>query len=549
MIFRALACGLLLSVIQALAAPPVILISVDTLRADHLSAYGYSRIHTPHIDSFADGGTLYGNIEAQVPLTLPSHTSLFTSTYPFENFIQENAEHVPNGTVTLASVLKSHGYQTAAFIGSVFLEREMGLDQGFDFYDSPFHFEAFSPISGSMFFGGTGQNPYTVRDRRDGALVIGAATRWLNAHRGRQVFVFLHLFDLHKPYLHGSYDAGLMYLDRLLGGLKELLIQQGWWDQSLVTLFSDHGEGLGEHGEASHGYFIYQSTLHVPLLVHWPSGSAAHAARVSQPAGLIDLAPTILDYLHLPRPSSFEGTSLLADTPRPVYAGSVHAHDAFGWAPLRSVQVGSWKYIHAPKPELYNLQNDPHENNNIVEHDPSKAAELRETLDKLLIRYRPRHPASTGPPSPGQVSPATRALLRSLGYLAAGPRTPRTAGADPKDKLPEFQLYERAQLSLYYRHLDDAIALLSRVLAADPGNLLARRDLGAAYLDRGNYAQARSSLEQVLASAPDDYVAQFEVAMADKNLGLAREARTHLEAACKLAPEASQCRAELHKIP
>src|SRR4051812_34247604 len=214
MMLRVAGCAVLLLVSAAMAAPPpVILISIDTLRADHLSAYGYKRIRTPHIDSFAERGTLYGNVSAQIPLTMPSHTSLFTSTYPFENQIEENAERLPPGAVTLASVLKSQGYKTAAFISSVFLEREMGLDQGFDFYDSPFHFEAFSPMSGSMFFGGTERNPYDVRDRRDGALVTGAATRWLNAHKGQPVFVFLHLFDLHKPYLRGDYDGELAYVD------------------------------------------------------------------------------------------------------------------------------------------------------------------------------------------------------------------------------------------------------------------------------------------------------------------------------------------------
>src|SRR5208283_2502233 len=181
------------------AATPVILISIDTLRADHVGAYGYHRIATPNIDSFTQGGTVFTNIACQAPLTLPSHTSLFTSTYPFENGIQENAEMVPSGAVTLAGVLRSRGYKTAAFIGGVFLERQMGLDQGFDTYDSPFDFEAFSPLSGEMFFGGV-ENPYSVRDRRDGVLVVAAALRWIAARRGQPVFVFIHLFDLHTPY-------------------------------------------------------------------------------------------------------------------------------------------------------------------------------------------------------------------------------------------------------------------------------------------------------------------------------------------------------------
>jgi len=525
------------------APPPVILISIDTLRADHLSAYGYTRIRTPSIDSFAERGTLYGNVSAQIPLTMPSHTSLFTSTYPFENQIEENAERLPAGAMTLASVLKSQGYKTAAFISSVFLEREMGLDQGFEFYDSPFHFEAFSPMSGSMFFGGTERNPYGVRDRRDGALVMGAATRWLNAHTGQPVFVFLHLFDLHKPYLRADYDGELAYVDRLLGGLKQALEQQGWWDSSLVAVFSDHGEGLGDHGESSHGYFVYQSTLHVPLLVHWPAGMTARPARDMQPAGLIDVAPTILDALHIAAPPSFAGKSLLKEPARFVFAESVHAHDAFGWAPLRSLRVGAMKYIDAPKPELYNLQNDPQEKLNLMVREPAKAAELQGTLRKLLMRYAPKRPSS-----PDQISPATRALLGSLGYLAAGPKTGQSSGADPKDKLTEFQLYERAQVSLYYKRLDEAIALLSRLLAGDPKNLLARRDLGGAYLDQKQYARAKNCFEQVLAMVPNDYVAHFELSMVNRKLGQMKEARAHMEAACKIAPEARQCTAELDKL-
>jgi arylsulfatase A-like enzyme len=529
----------------ALAAPPsVILISIDTLRADHLSTYGYSKISTPNIDSFAQGGTVYSNVEAQVPLTLPSHTSLLTSTYPFENQVEENAERVPPTLVTLASVLKSRGYQTAAFIASVFLEKEMGLDQGFDFYDSPFHFEAFSPLSGSMFFGGATQNPYGVRDRRDGALVIGAANRWLNAHRGQPVFVFVHLFDLHKPYIRGDYDSELQYTDRLLGAFKQSLQQHGWWDNSLVAVVSDHGEGLGDHGESSHGYFIYQSTLWVPFLIRWPAGPTSHPARDPKPAGLIDVAPTILDALHIPQPPSFEGKSLLGDGPRFVFAETVHAHDAFGWSPLRSLRIGPLKYIEAPKPELYNLDSDPRETQNLFPSEPAKARDLQDTLHKLLIRYAPKHPAS-----PSQLSPATRALLGSLGYLAAGPKTgTRATGADPKDKLAEFQLYERAQVSLYYKRLDEAIALLLKLLATDPKNLLARRDLGGAYLDQKSYAKARAALEQVIAAAPDDYVAHYELGVVYRNLGLMKEARSQIESACKLAPAAAQCRAELEKL-
>jgi len=522
-----------------------VLISIDTLRADHLSAYGYTRIHTPNIDSFAQQGTLFTNIESQIPLTLPSHTSLLTSTYPFQNRIEENAERVPAGAVTLASILRDHGYKTAAFIGSVFLEAEMGLDQGFDFYDSPFHFEAFSPISGTMFFGGAQRNPLGVRDRRDGALVLGAARRWLAANRNSPTFAFVHLFDLHKPYARPGYDAELAYTDRLLGEFKQSLMAGGAWQRSLVVLLSDHGEGLGDHGEDSHGYFIYQSTLHVPLIVHWPSGSSGHPARDNRPAGLIDVAPAVLDFLRLPAPPSFAGHSLFDAVASPaVYSESVYAHDGFGWSPLRGLREGDYQYIDAPHPELYNLKADPREENNLYGKEAPRAQALRADLRKLLARYAPRQPAT-----PGQVSPRTRALLASLGYLSGGPHAAGGSGLpDPKDRLAEYRLYEDAQAALYNRQLEHAAAILRRILANDPGNTLARRDLGGTYVEQHQYAKARACFEKVVAAAPDDYMAQFELGIADKHLGLEGEARAHLEAACKVAPEAEQCKRELQGL-
>ena len=530
-----------------LAAEPtsVILISIDTLRADHLSAYGYRRIHTPNIDSFAQQGTLFSNIEAQIPLTLPSHTSLFTSTYPFENQIEENAERVAPGVVTLASVLRSHGYKTAAFIGSVFLEGEMGLDQGFDLYDSPFRFEAFSPISGSMFFGGAGRNQYAVRDRRDGALVLGAARRWLAANRAAGVFVFAHLFDLHKPYIRAGYDAELAYTDQILGTFKQALMQSGWWQRSLVVLLSDHGESLGEHGEDSHGYFIYESTLRVPLIVHWPDGAPGRPAREDQPGGLMDVAPTVLDFLHIAAPPSFEGRSLFdASGPRGVYSESLYAHDGFGWSPLRSLREGAYKYIDAPGPELYNLAADPHEQINLYGKDPARARELKSELRKLLASHAPKQSAS-----PASISPRTRALLASLGYLSGGPRT-AAGGAmpDPKERLPEYRLYEKAQALLYNRRLEEAAATFRQILARDPRNTLARRDLGGTYVEQHLYAKARSCFEAVVATAPDDYMAQFELGIADKHLGLTKDALEHLQIACKVAPGAEQCQRELRAL-
>lgn len=526
-----------------LGAPaPVILISIDTLRADHLSAYGYRAIRTPNIDSFASGGTLLTSVECQIPLTLPSHASLLSSTFPFQNQVEENAERVPAGLVTLASVLRAHGYSTAAFIGSVFLERELGLDQGFDVYDSPFHFKAFSPLSGSMFFGGARRNPYSVRDRRDGALVLGSARRWLAGQRGRTVFIFVHLFDLHKPYTpRASYDGALAYVDRLLGSFKQALIATGWWQRSLVVLVSDHGESLGDHGEMSHGYFIYESTLHVPLMIHWPAGDAARAALDARPAGLLDVAPTILDFLGIPVPSSFEGRSLLRGAPTLVYGETVYAHDSFGWAALRSLRSGDYKYIDAPRPELYDLRHDPRELHNLVDVERVRERALRAELKKLLAARAPTHPAS-----PELISPRTRALLASLGYLSGGPRPASGSSApDPKDRLSEYRLYDDAQTALDNRRLNAAATILRRIVARDAHNTLARRDLGGIYVEQRRYEKARACLEQVVAAAPDDYMTQFELGMVYKRLGRKEDALNHLQTACRIAPDAEQCRREL----
>ena len=618
-LLRLLCCPLTPCVAQDTAAPaPVILISIDTLRADHLSAYGYTKIRTPHIDSFAQGGTLFTQAEAQVPLTLPSHTSLFTSTYPFQNRVEENGERVPAGVVTLASVLQSRGYKTAAFIGSDFLDRRYGLDQGFDDYDSPFGLET------------TGaENPLAMSLRRDGALVVRAAHQWLDAHRGQPVFVFVHLFDLHVPYTLPAevarkqgisrYDAQLEYVDQVMGSFQQELRKSGWWEKSLVVVFGDHGEGLGDHQETDHGYYIYESTLHVPLIFHWPGNErnskleTGNSTRVSsfdfrlstfdlpvssfrEPVGLIDVAPTILDYLRVPAPASFEGASQLgalksgeSATPRAVYSESLYAHDAFRWAPLRALRVGKYKYIQAPKAELYDLDADPRERVNLLHKNAAVVAELQNELAKVLTRYAPSKRAT-----PPALTPETLAQLESLGYLAAEPRRDGfgahdDVGArhgvplpDPKDHFAEFELYQNAYVDFTAGHPAAALPQFQSILKSDPQNTLARFHLGECYLQvkkpqdalrewatalnldpeyapaaeaigrywlaQGEYAKARRRFQQVLALTPESYTGHFQLAVADERLGLLPEAREHLEMACKIAPHDEDCARKLKAL-
>jgi len=563
------------------ARTPVILISIDTLRADHLGVYGYRKIATPGIDAYARQGTVFEAIDSQVPLTLPSHTTLFTSTYPFENGIEENDQRLPAGAVTLASVLRANGYKTAGFVGSVLMDRSQGLDQGFDFYDSPFH-------GSSQEF----RNPMTAGVRRDGALVVRAARQWLIENHGQAVFAFLHLFDLHAPYSQASspdglpntagYDAQIGYVDRLLGQFQQVLAQGGWWDRSLVVVLSDHGESLGDHGESSHGYFMYQSTLRVPLMIHWPAGTPGYPERCAAPGGLIDMAPTILDFLKLPTPASFRGASLLAaarsgkDDGRAVFSESMYARDAFGWAPLRGLRVGGFQYIDAPKPELYNLDRDPAETQNLIAENAPMVRDLRARLGSLLAPYAARRS-----PAPGDTSSQTRRALESLGYVGRGAagRAGNGRGADPKDRLGEYNLYEKALAAMYSGNPRGAIADFQKLLTLDARNSLARYYLGDAYLrarqpdgairewsnalkyDPGyvpaaealgawwigseDYAKAREAFQKALAAAPEDFTALLGLGTAEEHLGLLKDAIQHLQTACGMAPDSMQCSREL----
>ena len=306
-------------------------------------------------------------------------------------------------------------------------------------------------------------------------------------------------------------------------------------------MFSDHGEGLGDHGEESHGYFIYQSTLHVPLIFHWPAGFHAQP----QPGGgLIDVAPTILDFLHIPVPLSFEGTSLLNAAPRAVYSETLHTHDSFGWAPLRSLRIGNDKYIEAPKPELYDLAKDPAERTNLILVYPARARTMRTELGKLIATH-----AKQLPPATGSVNPQTEKLLTSLGYLAHGPTMRRpSAGPDPKDRLAEFHLYERAIQKVADRRLEQAVGMLKQVLAQDSANTLARRDLASCYLDLHDYAKARLHFQQVVKTAPQDYPSQFGLGLAAEHSGRSGRSPRASGSSLQAGSQASQCRVELSDL-
>jgi len=521
------------------ASIPVILISVDTLRADHLSCYGYDRLTTAHIDSLADGGTIFEQVNTQIPLTLPSHTSLLTSTYPFADGIEDNGEQLYAKKITLAGVLQSHGYRTAAFVGGFVLDKRFGLSQGFDYYDSPFDL-----------IHKQGVDPSEIK--RSAQEAAGNARHWLEANAHSTFFLFLHFYDLHTPYdtspefrkrFGQGYNSELAYLDSALGDFLEYLGGAGLVDRSLIVFTADHGESLGEHGEGTHGYFLYQSTLRVPLIIHWPKGSRPLPASVSEPAGLIDVAPTILQFLGIAQPPEFQGQSLMGSSKNPrnndreVFSESLYAHDHFGAAALRSLRIGNWKLIAAPKPEIYDLKRDPAETTNLYTTHSSVAEAFHEKLVEFFARYKPAQPSGGA-----RIDPEVAARLRSLGYVSysSSRNVPLEAGPDPKDLLPDYKAFERMLALSSSGSLPQADALLRDLLNKNPGLIDVRITLGLNEQKLGDQQDAAQQFHLVLKQQPMNVLAHYNLAVSYAALRQADNAAKELEATLALDPAQTQ---------
>ncbi len=466
---------------------------------------------------------------------------MFTSTYPFVNGVQDNGDYLPSNSVTLATILKSNGYQTAAFVSSFVLDRRFGLDQGFNTYDSPEDLEMKSSDPGDI--------------KRPGSEVVRAGTEWLKAHLTERFFLFLHLYDLHTPrslsaadkarYGDG-YDSEIAYVDDQIGKFLKFLAAHRLLDKSLIVFVSDHGESLGEHGENTHGFFIYQSTLHVPFIVHWPTGSLRLPPIINSPASLIDVVPTILGAAGIPIPATLQGTNLLksGQTSSDIYSESIYPNRHFGTSMLASLRQGHYKYIDAPKPEFFDLAEDPQETNNLYNTKASVASAYRERIKQL------RAPYHTSKKERLPLSPEVIQRLHALGYMSGSSPVSDLSShlADPKDKIGEFEQYGRAVELGAKGSLQEANVLLEAILNRDPGLLDVRLALGLNYQRMGKDIDALEQFRQVLVSDPTSAIAHFDAALSYYNLQKLDVAMQESKAALALSPRYMKAEALLAEI-
>ncbi len=461
----------------------VVFITLDTVRADHLRCYGNKNIQTPNIDSIAAGGVLFEKAVTQAPLTLPSHASMFTGTNPNVNHVRDTGGFaLQSSSVTLAKILQDHGWSTAAFVSAFVFKRIVGFNQGFSVYDD------------QMPGGPDGESA-----TRPASITVDHALAWLNAQSTQPFFVWLHFYDAHQPfqlppsqfreqYPGNTYDAEIAYIDQQLGRFLDAVKKKSPPGKTLIVLLSDHGEDLGQHGEFHHGIFLYDATVRIAWIMDGPSIPAG--VRIQQQARTIDVLPTVLDLLGGKASSAVQGTSMVPALSGKQVASTYSYEETLfpkfmmNWAALRGLHTADWMYVHAPRPELYDLQNDPGELHNVIDAHPREYRELEKQL-KLLSQVG----NGTGKIISNQMDQQTMERLRSLGYTGGASRQEielDNKGADPKDQLEILKLLHMANdpppdaLSSSRR-----IELLKEALAKDPTNPSIYYDLSDEYERNG----------------------------------------------------------------
>lgn len=516
------------------ARPNVLLITLDTTRADRLGSYGYAAASTPHLDRLAAGGVRFDQALAPAPLTLPAHASLMTGRQPYRHGVRNNGYFTLSADVpTLAGAFAAAGYQTAAFVSAFVLNRQFGLAQGFAHYD-----DTLDPAGGAE---------SSLDLERRGDRTAAAAGQWLAARASNQpFFVWVHLFDPHDPYAPPSpfreqfagrlYDGEIAFTDAVIGRLLE---HAGYGTSStLVVVAGDHGESLGEHGESTHGLFVYESALRVPLIMAGAGVTAS--AVVAEPVRLMDVAPTLTDLAGIEALADAEGRSLRrlmtgggpTEDALPAYAETYFPQFFMGWSPLRSLRVGRWKFIDAPEPELYDLSIDGGERRNVIRREPARAESLRRALTSTLAAH-----ANTITPMP--MSDDARQRLASLGYVSVvTPPKPgaEAVGPDPKHMVAVFERLLEGNRALANGDAAAAASVAGEVVHKDPGNAFARLLQGRAALAQDRHRAAIAAFETYLTVVPQSADAHHWIALAALRLGDRERALAEEEAALALDP-------------
>jgi arylsulfatase A-like enzyme/Flp pilus assembly protein TadD len=525
--------------VQAAPKPNIVLITLDSTRADRMDFLGSKHKLTKNLDVVAHDGIVYERAYAQAPGTVVSQATLLTGTYPQTNGASELGSALPRTVPFLPDLLHANGYRTGAFVGSILLDPKSGMapgfDRGFDTYDAGFH----PPVAG--------ETRYQSVEHR-GSQVVERAIAWLAQSKKQPFFLWVHIFDPHAPY-GSSYDAAVSAADAAAGKLLIALRTQKLYDDTLIVIAADHGESLGAHGEDTHGVFLYDDTIQVPLVMKLPRNELA-GKRVSGRVRLLDVAPSVLEAAGVPVPSQMQGQSLIriAKT-RPtadqaVYSRSEYSQRAFGWSALESWRAGKYLYIRAPQPELYDLNGDPGATHNLAQS--SKA-----TLDTMASQLESFDSHFGAGNKPGQTSLSSTEMqkLASLGYVglqksASGVST-ASSGTDPKDAIATANKIDTAMLALDNGEAKKALASLQSIAGSQPNAYLAQYGLGVAQTELRQYAPAIKALHQAIQLQPDSPWAHYEMGKSLLKTGDFKTAAVHLEIATTRLPEFGEAHALL----
>jgi choline-sulfatase len=528
---------------SAAAKPNIVLITLDSTRSDRMGFLGAHSGLTPNLDGIAHQGMVFAQAYAQAPVTVASDATILTGTYPQTHRASEFAVPLSTTLPYMPDLLHSNGYRTAAFVGSILLDPRngpfQGYDRGFDLYDAGFH----QPQRGESRFQSV---------ERHGDQVVMRATNWLGGDKQRPFFLWVHLQDPHAPY-STSYDRAVAAADAAAGKLVSFLRSQSLYDDALIVIISSHGESLGAHGEETHGIFLYDETVHVPLILKLPKNQMA-GEQIKNRARLLDIAPTVLAVAGVPIPAQMQGQSLMriaqasSQNDQPAYSRSDLPQQGFGCSVLESWRAGKYLYIRAPKPELYDLSVDANATRNLAQSSKATLETVASQLQALDSHLGNEPGKSTG----SGLTSSELQKLASLGYVGLQKGgvgvNAATEGTDPKEVIAAVNKTLAALLELDDAKPEKATPLLRQVLAVQPTIYLAQYGMGFALVQQGQYAEAIGYLHKAIELQPDSAFAHYAMGLSLMKTGDFKASAVHLEIASERLPAFSALHSLLAEV-